>query len=153
MIRASLVWLACIVWLATCLPGCSSGSTEQRKQALGELRKLVDGLSDKTRLLAFQISAEVDTKASGPCYWCVITETEPTPISERPIRPVDFPASSLFSFAAQVGADASNLGQPAEKTGTFYEWSVEHQEKTFLVRLRSVSTNDGVLSVIESSPQ
>jgi len=158
MRRPRLQCLFCFSLGLAVLAGCESNLAERREQAMVDLRFLVDGVPTEARLLAFETPPEGDAAegavvAKGFSYWCVIAETEPTPISERPVKSVEFPAGALLSFATQVGVDASDLGEPTEQTGRFYEWPVEHQGQTLLVRLRHISTTEGVLAVIESTPQ
>jgi len=59
-----------------------------------------------------------------------------------------FPASALFSFAATFGVSHEVMNAPAADEGIAREWAIDGRS----VRLRSVETEVGFLSVLEILP-
>ncbi len=59
-----------------------------------------------------------------------------------------FPASALFSFAATFGVSHEVMNASAADEGIAREWSIDGRN----VRLRSVETESGFLSVLEILP-
>ena len=133
--------------LACCLllTGCDgTDQAEARTRLVGVLGELPAELD----VLAFQSSEATDedeAEAAGGAWIVLSPNALPAP-DDADVGPA--PVSAILTAAAAMGADAAGVGRSAEAAGSIREWS----GSGFTIRVRSVETDRGTLSHVETFP-
>ena len=131
--------------LACCLllTGCDgTGPAEARTRLEGVLGELPAELD----VLAFEPSEAAGGGEAAGGAWIVLSPNAPPAPDDADVGPA--PASAILTAAAAMGADAAGVGRSAGAAGSIREWS----GSDFTIRVRSVETDRGTLSHVETFP-
>lgn len=145
--RGVALFAACSICL-----GCGSSRGFDEERARQRLTETVDFLEYPVQVIAHGQAGDTD---HGTEYWVLLDEQSPDPLkSSHEGRPDPgfvtsrFPANALLSFAASVGVGEDHLSAPTQPDGQLWEWSSDGES----IRLRSVPTEKGYLTVVERLP-
>lgn len=157
--------IAWLLALGVGLSGCSRSPRFDETIARSRLQEFLDSESQSLEVLAHKRSGSEGAEPwSETEYWILLSSTPPSPPGDveagdrrspqGPHRSDDagqaFPASALLSFAASVGVPDERLGRLTNDVGSILEWDTSVDGER--VRLRTVQTDSGFVSVLERLP-
>ena len=121
-------------------PGCGGADPAAGRAALGDL---LGPLPADAEVLAWEPAAD----PGGAAGW-VIVSPDPLPAPAGAVSG-PAPAGAALSAAAAMAADPARVGEPAGGPGAIREWTAAG----VTVRVRSIRTDQGLLSHVETLPE
>ena len=150
--RPRVVGMALVAVVLLCCHGCRGSSRFDEDLARRRLIEVAPWLDSGREILLYVEIADGDRPNE---YWVLLGQkfSEPPVPDQRSggdsgLRAARFPASALLSFAASAGVAEDLLGAPQQPDGQLWEWQSDGSS----VRLRTVETDEGFLSVVERLP-
>lgn len=129
--------------------GCGSAPRFDEAVARQRLEAFFPDIDRDTEILGY---GAVDAERPSE-YWVLLGQEMPKPdpsdLQRRSeFRDAAFPGEALLSFAVAVGVSDERLAASRQPVGQLWEWSTDEMS----VRLRTVETDEGFLSVVERLP-
>ena len=129
--------------IAAALSLGAAGCGDEPDAGRAALEELFDRpLPPETELLAY-----VPPAGGIGGAWMVFSPAS-LPVPDRATAG-EAPAAAVLTAAAAMGADAAGIGTPRDELGTLREWTADEMT----VRIRSVGTDRGTLSHVETWPR
>ena len=147
--RSPALVISLAVFSLVCGQGCGSAPRFDEADARQRLETFFPDIDRDTEILGH---GAVDAERPSE-YWVLLGQEMPKPdpsdVRRRSeYRDAAFPGEALLSFAVAVGVSDERLAASRQPVGQLWEWSTDEMS----VRLRTVETDEGFLSVVERLP-